>query len=291
MAEKYFDKFSIINYGGKSVRNITQRAVVLNSVYTDPTLYYPYDIAQYERPDNIADRYYSDQYASWILLLTNKVIDPYYDWYIDDETFRTFLIKKYGSSFNALNKIKYYRNNWYTQTDPIGVAQYNALPASLVKFFEPQLVNGEVPLVPLNYVRRREDWTHSTNKVVRLSTTTGTGFIKDEIVEVTLNGSLAGRAQVAFSNSTTLSVQHVVGTIHGTVTSNSFVVGLESGVNAAFTASTLVLDNIPTEETTYWSPVTCYEYESEINEKNKSILVLNKNYAPQISKQLKSILR
>ncbi len=55
MPERYFQKFQLINYANTVAVNITQRSVVLNSVYSNPSLYYLYNIKPHERPDTIAD--------------------------------------------------------------------------------------------------------------------------------------------------------------------------------------------------------------------------------------------
>lgn len=291
--DTYFSKFQIINYDGHPVRNITQRAVVLNSVYSNPLLYYPYDVRQYERPDNISDRYYNDEYMSWILLLTNKVIDPYYDWYMDQETFEQFLIKKYGSLYSATNKVKYYRNNWYDYLDPITPQQYLALDDTLFKFYEPVLEDGEVPVSPKSYRRKRIDWKLQTNYVVKYSVANGSSFAADELVDVTVNGSVgSGRGQVTFANSSVVQLHHLSGAFTAnTITGNTYIKGLESKSNTAVTAISVIANNVPLTETLYWSPVTYLDYESDLNERNKSIQVLNAAYSKQISNQLKKLLK
>jgi len=291
--DRYFEKFQTISYANTIVKNITQRTVVLNSVYNNPLFYYPYDIQQGERPDNIADRYYSDQYKSWILYLSNKVVDPYYDWYIDNTTFDEFIVKKYGSIANAVNKIKYYRNNWYSDVTPtISASTYEALPSTLVKFYEPVPINDVIVGDTKEYTRKKVDWKIQTNSIARYAVANGAGFSNDEIVDVRFSLSETGTGQVTFANTTTLVLQHLAGTVTtGTITGSSYVYGRESNTNTVFTVATSVSNNIPAVETTYWSPVTYYEYETEINERNKSILVLENRFSSQISKQLKDLLR
>lgn len=293
MTERYFDKFQTINYANTVVRNITQRAVVLNSVYTSPMLYYPYDIQQNERPDNIADRYYKDQYQGWILHLTNKVVDPYYDWYIDETTFNDFVAKKYGSLANATSKVKYYRNNWYTDRNRISVDTYEGLDGSLKKFYEPVYADPELSIRLIGYIRRAEDWKKTTNTIVRYNAD-GTDFILDEIVDV-YNGtspsaSIIGRGQVCAATSTTTTIQHISGNPAATPTTFRLV-GRESKVSRTYTTVTTIVSNIPINEIVYWEPVYYYDYENEINERNKSIQVLKAEYAGQISKELKTLLR
>jgi hypothetical protein len=291
--ERYFEKFQTVQYANTVARNITQRAVFLTSVYNNPVFYYPYDIADGERPDMIADRYYSDQYMAWVINLANKVIDPYHDWYLDQSTFNDFIVKKYGSLAAAMTKTKYYRNNWYSDPTPtITAAAYDSLSASLVRFYEPVPINGVVVVNPIQYTRRREDWILATNSIARYSVANGSPFISDEIVDVKFSPSQTGTGQVTFANSSVVMLQHLSGTATGgTISVSSTLSGRESGANTTFTAANTVANNIPTVEAAYWSPVTYFDYENEINERNKSIMVLKSQFAPKVARQLKDILR
>lgn len=295
MPERYFDKFQVINYANTIAVNLTQRSVVLNSVYSSPNLYYLYNIKPYERPDTIADEYYQDQYMSWILYLTNKMVDPYYDWNLDQDTFDAFIVKKYGSYENASSKIKYFRNNWYTQPDPISVSQYTNIVSangSLARYYNPTYLDDTKNTIPNGYIRKREDWEYNTNRVVSYAVANGSAFVSDEIVNVTFSANSTGRGQVSFSNSSTVILQHLFdSTSNGTITANSYLYGRESKANTVFTSVTSLANNIPSSESTYWDPVTYFQYELEINEKNKSIQVLDKRYSTKISKELKRLMK
>jgi hypothetical protein len=291
--ERYFEKFQTVQYANTVARNITQRAVFLTSVYNNPLFYYPYDIADGERPDMIADRYYSDQYMAWVINLSNKVIDPYHDWYLDQSTFNDFIVKKYGSLASAMTKIKHFRNNWYSDPTPtISSASYDSLDASLVRFYEPVPINGVVTPNPRQYTRRKEDWIVVTNSIARYSVANGAAFARDEVVDVSFSPSQTGTGQVTYANSSTVVLQSLLGTTTtGTISGSSFLRGRESGANTAFTAANSVANNIPAIEASYWSPVTYFEYETDINERNKSILVLKSQFAPKVARQLRDLLK
>jgi hypothetical protein len=289
MAEKYFEKFPIIRYNGIPIRNITERATVLNSVYNSPVFYYSYDIQQGEHPDEIADRYYQDEYMGWVLHITNKVVDPYYDWYLDQATFDDFIIKKYGSLKNATTKIKYYRNNWYANEGTISVSAFDNLYPTVKRFYEPIYADVLFSTTPLAYRRKQIDWKLTTNAIVQY-TVNGSSFIKDEIVDVYNNTTIIGSGQVCGKSSSLLIIQHT----SGNVTENGalhYVMGRESQTKILYTNVTLITNNIPANESTYWSPVYYYDYETEINEKNKSIQVLKKQYSGQIAGELKALLK
>jgi hypothetical protein len=291
MTERYFEKFPIITYNGFPVRNLTEKAVFVNNngTYNNPLVYYAYDVQEYERPDAIANRYYNDPYLAWILMLTNNVVDPYYDWRIDAQTLNDILIKKYGSLANA-SKIKYYRNNWYSYPDPITSSQFNILDTMLQTYYEPIVMDIYSANNPTRYRRKREDWIVQTNAVAQYSVANGTPFINDEIVNVTINGS-GGTGQVAFANSTTITLQHLDGTTSSNSISSASMIGSESRSNTAVTSAKLLASNIPSAEISYWSPVTYFDYESEINQKNTTINVLNSKYSAKFSKQLTQLLK
>lgn len=290
--DRYFQKFQTIVYNGAPARNLTQRVKVLDSVYNSPYVYYPYDIQPSERPDMLAERYYEDSYSSWLVYHANKIIDPYHDWYLDQQTFDDFIVKKYGSLQSAIEKILYFRNNWYTQTETISASVYETLTDGVQKYYEPVPINDVQVGNPNEYKRREVDWRVQTNYIVNYSVANGAGFTHDEIVRVSFNANTTGTGQVVFSNSSIVTLQHIVGNaIGGTISVSSFLKGTESGANTALTAVNVVANNIPAAEVTFWSPVSYYDYENEINERNRSIMVLDSTYTSLVSRELKNLLR
>jgi hypothetical protein len=81
-SETYFKNFNTIQYGNNSVVDITERVVVLNNVQKNPYVYYPLDITDGARPDQISNQNYNDPFASWVLYLSNDIVDPYYECYL-----------------------------------------------------------------------------------------------------------------------------------------------------------------------------------------------------------------
>jgi hypothetical protein len=58
---------------------------------------YQYNVQNGERPDIIAYKYYEDANLDWVILLTNNIIDPQFEWPLDDRSFERYIRKKYGS--------------------------------------------------------------------------------------------------------------------------------------------------------------------------------------------------
>lgn len=289
MTEKYFEKFQVINYANTAVVNLTQRATVLNKVQNNPYLFYPYDITGGVRPDQVSDTYYNDQYMSWLVYLSNNIIDPYYQWYLNDEDFNNYLKKKYNVlTTNILKqKVAFFRNNW-ENGENISVSEYNALTINEKKYWQP--VYGLTNII--GYERSKKDWNITTNEVVQytLNNNQNVYFINNEIVDVYLNGEYSGKGQIAFSNSTIVSIQHTEGITYSS-TLNGYLYGNESKSNTLFSSSTLVMNNIPATETKYYSRVYIYDIENEKNEQNKTIRLLSKSYSMQTAKELKNLLK
>jgi hypothetical protein len=290
MVERYFQKFPVISYSNTQVVDITRKAVLLSKVSANPYVYYPYEIVEEERADQFSARYYEDSYQSWILYITNNITDPYYEWYLSEQQLVELCDKKYGSYFLAEQKTKFYRNDWEGKGN-IDVSAYNALTVGMKKYWEPVYGSGSNVIA---YKRKENEWTINTNKITSYSVS-NTSFVTDEICNIVFNNNYSGTGQVQSVNGNTLFVQHLSGTFLSNssvaITGSSYIYGEESGVNTAFSSTTLVANNIPSDEENYWAPVTYYDYEREKNEFNKTIRVLEKNFSQQISDNLKDLMK
>ncbi|MBO7044723.1 baseplate wedge protein 53 [bacterium] len=56
-----------------------------------------YKIKDYDTPENICLRLYNDSSLAWILLYMNDIIDPFYDWPLNNGELRKYMVSKYGS--------------------------------------------------------------------------------------------------------------------------------------------------------------------------------------------------
>ena len=91
--DRYFDKFPQIQYSNTASIDITRRVTITDIAYFNPYIFYTYDISEHERPDQFSYRYYDDQFKTWLVYLSNKIVDPYYEWYLSDDEFNSFLTK------------------------------------------------------------------------------------------------------------------------------------------------------------------------------------------------------
>lgn len=292
MSNKYFDKFPTVRYSNNLVVDITKRVALLDKVSRNPYVFYNYDVSSEERPDQLSNRYYRDSYKSWLIYLTNDVVDPYHDWYMSETELLDFVILKYGSLFNAENKIKFYRNNWENQ-DPISKSEYNSLPFDLQKYWTPNYENSNQII---NYVRKQADWSTTTNKIISYQVS-NTSFIKDEICNIRLMGESLGKGQVVATNSDKVFLQHVYGDFYTSSTIEidpethvSYIYGTESNCNAVVTAVSSVSNNIPEDELVYWKPITYLQLETEKNEYNKTIRLIDSSQSDIAVDNLRTLL-
>jgi len=232
-----------------------------------------------DRIDHLSNLYYENPGYTWLIWLTNNMVDPYFDVPLSEDDLNSHIITKYGSYSLAGRKIKLYRNNWYDNVDQtLTVAQFNSLGDGTQKYFDPVLDNV---LNVAKYVRKRDDDMMVTNKVqsVTISSVTGTFTVGEE---VQTNGT--NYAFVTYVGTGVITVQHVTGTLSGTIT------GQESGATATVGTVTTIAQPIQATDAAFWSPVTFLEYEQELNEAKKAIKLLDIRYASQAEADLRRIM-
>jgi hypothetical protein len=290
MSNRYFDKFPIITYSNNQVVDITRRVTLLEKVSRNPYIFYPYTIENQERPDQLSDRYYNDSYKSWLIYQANKIMDPYYEWYMSNDEFYEFLEKKYDSVYKAQNKTKFYRNDWENK-DNISKSDYNALPFKLKKYWYPNYSSGSSIL---DYSRKEVDWMSNTNKIISY-TVSNTSFTNDEICNIVLADGYIGKGQVISTTDTNVYLQHVYGSyftnIDLPISASSYIYGTESNCNTVITADPIAIsNNISEEELVYWKPITYHDYESEKNEYNKTVRLIDSSQSDKAVENVRVLL-
>ena len=108
----YFTYFPKITYMKQEVRDIVKRTNFVEENLSDPLLFLPYTLEDGDRPEDISYYYYGSVDYTWLVLLANKMYDPYYDWLMNDSIFEIFMISKYKkqSKRNAFEVIRWTQN-------------------------------------------------------------------------------------------------------------------------------------------------------------------------------------
>lgn len=110
---KYFINFPKIlhSYNGLSgtlITNLMTRIKLSDSVLENVLLYYKYDIQEGDTPEIVAEKYYGDAEKHWLVLMCNKIIDPFFEWPLTYQQFTLFINDKYGSQANAASTVHHY---------------------------------------------------------------------------------------------------------------------------------------------------------------------------------------
>lgn len=110
----YFRPFPTISYripGQKKsvpVTDITRRFAISDFFRKSKITFDEYVISDGERPDTVAYDYYGDQKMDWLILLTNEIQDPYFQWAMSYDQFQAYLKQKYGSVEYTLRTVHHY---------------------------------------------------------------------------------------------------------------------------------------------------------------------------------------
>jgi hypothetical protein len=108
---KFFDQFPLvlydINKGNDRASNyqlpvnVMVRVRVLVEKLDQVFHYYEHTIKEDETPEILAENFYGDPEAHWLILLANNITDPQYDWPLNSRSFDKYIISKYGSKETA----------------------------------------------------------------------------------------------------------------------------------------------------------------------------------------------
>ena len=99
---KYFNFFPNIYYNLSDnkaqtlITNLTVRFSFEEKLKQNSVAFYRYRIKDGETPEMLANKFYGSPEKHWIILLMNNMIDPFYDWVLDDRTFNEYVKEKYS---------------------------------------------------------------------------------------------------------------------------------------------------------------------------------------------------
>lgn len=283
---QYFDNFPIAQYSNNYCRTITSRAAITRNVSKNTAAFYPYQIQQDERPDTLAHLYYDDSVLEWLLFFSNDIIDPYYQWYLTQEQFNSYIADKYGSLAAAQQKTKHFEVSWLNDSSRKSIDEYNILPSvyptNLKQYWTP--VVDEYDNV-VAYQRKRLDTKVSTNKIIQLNVVSTAGYTLGEIVYQTSGSAVSASAEIELIGSNYLTVKHVYGAFAA-----GPLIGQDGGTSGTLSSAVLIKQNIPSGEEAYWSGISFYDYEMALNEQRKTIRVIDRAYADNARNSLKAVM-
>jgi hypothetical protein len=76
--------------------NLLTRAKLVEKLQNNPMLFYKYVIQDGDTPEILAEKYYDDPFKYWIILYSNQIMDPLWDWPLPYEQFLSYINSKYA---------------------------------------------------------------------------------------------------------------------------------------------------------------------------------------------------
>jgi hypothetical protein len=138
---QYFSNIPLVDYRGVKLRDLMTNARIAREVLEQDIVFYPYTLQDGDIPTSVAFDYYGSVEFDWLVLLSNGMVDPVFDWYMSQDDFDSYIDANYGSSSVAQTFIHHYESSQggleYTTTS----YQYNATG----------LDENGLPLYPVDY--------------------------------------------------------------------------------------------------------------------------------------------
>ena len=98
---RYFADLPKINYdieangSLKLVPDIFRRVKIRSKIKDNVMLFDKYDIDSGEKPEDVAFKVYGDPAFYWVILLTNNIVNRYYEWPLSEYDFQKYVEDKY----------------------------------------------------------------------------------------------------------------------------------------------------------------------------------------------------
>lgn len=93
------------------VTNITSRVAFNDSLKTNSSSFYEYIVSDGETPEIIADKIYNNSNRHWIVLLMNNIINPQFDWPLDEKSLNRYIEIKYVELANGQPVLNWTKTN------------------------------------------------------------------------------------------------------------------------------------------------------------------------------------
>jgi hypothetical protein len=103
MAINFFENFPSIAYtldDGASeqvIKDIFKRAILSKEFQNNNSYYETYEVLGEETPEQLSFRFYGTPELHWLILLTNNIIDPRFEWPLSEDNLIKQTQDKYGS--------------------------------------------------------------------------------------------------------------------------------------------------------------------------------------------------
>ena len=96
----YFPKtiYTLDSSNADAVTSIVSRFAFESSFRNNTAVYYEYNIQDSDTPEIIANKFYGDSEKHWVVLMLNQIVDPQFDWPLDQRTIISYMNEKYSAN-------------------------------------------------------------------------------------------------------------------------------------------------------------------------------------------------
>jgi hypothetical protein len=283
-----------------TVKNLFRRGKLREDIFGDLAFFTKYKIIGDERPDNVAYKIYNDETLDWVVLLSNNILNIQTEWPLPQKVFDNVMLEKYDTYDNLYNGIHHYEtqeikdsvgnlilpsgikipNEWKS-----GNGFVNAFKTEGVSFISYNNTRKTYTIVPLNIIESielgskviisgsSENAVNSTFTISNVENSFG-NLISFEIestiapetdeIEITGNETLEFISKISLSNSNNYYYEYYDGNLGNEVT---------------LPASSIL------------TPITNYEYESQLEDDKRNIFVLKPRYLNIVFNDLEEIMK
>jgi hypothetical protein len=303
----YFSKFPRVLYSvnkegnnAKIVPDMLARVKFIDSVISNQSLFFKYEVKGEETAEQIAHRVYGNPEKHWILFLVNQIIDPHFDWPLGPYDFDKYIRQKYASinvslstaesyatpgTYYSSGEVVYQGSSTYDKsTSEATIIAYDSTNKILkLKFPSQMFANGRtLKGVSGNSAAQTHTVIAITNNLDGYQWATNT-VSHYEATETKINSDDPTFSEVKKYRVTPNTYNHVTNSIVSINTNTSYsntynVVSSATGANVTMTVNTTI------------GPVTYYDYEVEQNENRRKIIVPQSSIIGAIENQFSALM-
>lgn len=119
---KYFRYFPTTVYSSSDnssgvdlLTNLMARFKLNDAFKTNASVYYKYDVQDGDTPEIVAYKVYGSVEKHWVILLMNDMVDPQFDWPLDNRSLSIYIDKKYSGQEYANSSVTGAGLTWANQ--------------------------------------------------------------------------------------------------------------------------------------------------------------------------------
>jgi hypothetical protein len=91
--------------------NLLARSAIVQELLNNPMQFYEYAIQEGDTPEIVAEKYYGDPFRYWIVLFSNQILDPVWDWPMSYASLLEYIDSKYATEAADAGKTPYEYTN------------------------------------------------------------------------------------------------------------------------------------------------------------------------------------